>query len=117
MEGERNTAGSRLGVGTMAFTLWAATAVIGLLEINIIVELVLRTYARFWADYGIYGSDYWGGVVIRQALLILLGLSWIALVIGGGEYHAKKLGQPKSWKLFGRTLAVELAILALTFYI
>jgi len=117
MEGDKNTSRRKVGVGMITFILWATTAIIGLLEINIIIEMVLRTYARFWGDYILYGSDYWGAVVIRNVLMILLGLSWIAIFIGGGEYHAKRLGQPKSWKLFGRTLAVELSILALALYI
>jgi len=117
MEGDKNTSRRKVGVGMITFILWATTAIIGLLEINIIIEMMLRVYAGLWGDYGIYGSDYWGAVVIRNLLVILLGLSWIALFIGGGEYHAKKMGQPKSWKLFGWTIAVELSILALALYI
>lgn len=117
MAGDKKTSRKKVGVGMIAFMLWVTMAIIGLIEINIIIEMALRVYARLWGDYGVYGSDYWGGVMLRNALLILLSLSWIAIFIGGGEYHAKRVGQPKSWKLFGRTIAVELSILALALYI
>jgi hypothetical protein len=117
MEGDKNTSRRKVGVGMIAFTLWVALAIIGLLQINTIIEIVLRVYAGLWGDYGVYGSDYWGGVMLRNVLLIVLSLSWIAIFIGGGEYHAKRVGQPKSWKLFGRTIAVELSIFALALYI
>ena len=117
MEGEENTSRRKVAVGVIAFTLWVTMAIIGLFEINTIIEIVLRAYAGLWGDYGVYGSDYWGAVMLRNVLLILLSLLWIAIFIGGGEYHAKRVGQPKSWKLFGRTIAVELSIFALALYI
>jgi hypothetical protein len=117
MEGDKKMSRGKVGVGVIAFTLWVTTAVIGFLEINVIIEMVLRVYASLWGDYGIYGSEYWNAVVLRWVVVFLLGLSWIVIFIGGGEYHAKRLGQPKSWKLFGWTIAVELSILALALYI
>jgi hypothetical protein len=36
-----------------------------------------------------------------------------ALVMGGGEYYFKRVGQRSSWKLFGWTVGAELVVLAL----
>ena len=107
----------RFGTGVIAFTLWAATAALGLLEIWIVREMVLRVYARFFASEGTSASDYWGGVAVGNWLAFILAIVLIALVIGGGEYHYKHLGEPKSWKLFARTVAVQLSILVLALFI
>mgnify|MGYP001828914564 CR=1 FL=1 len=117
MTEEKTGALSRAGSGAMAFFLWAFTASLGLLEIVIIREMVLRVYARFWAGDGGYGQSYWGGVAVGNWLAFILALVWIALVIGGGEYQYKNVGKSSSWRLFGRTIDVQLSILVLALFI
>ena len=107
----------RTGSRVLAFVLWAATAALGLLEIHIVREMFFRVYARLFADEAAYGSDYWGGLAVGNCLVVILAIVWIAVVIGGGEYHFKHVGKPKSWKLFGRTIAVQLSILILALFI
>jgi len=104
-------------LGLFAFALWLSTAVVGLLEINTVLTMATRVYAQFWGDYGFYGRDYFAGVALRQILVFPLALLLIAVVIGGGEYHYRRFGQPRSWRLFGWVIAVELSILALAFFI
>ena len=107
----------KLGTGLVALFLWAATAALGLLEIVVIREMALRVYARFGVDGAVSNSHYWGGVALGNWLLLVLAIVWIGVVIGGGEYHYKYLGQPKSWRLFARTFAAELSILVLALFI
>jgi hypothetical protein len=76
----------RISVGVFAFFLWAATAALGLLEIFIVTEMMLRIYARF-------GDNYWVGVLLRDWAALILGIVWIGLAIRGGEYHYKRVGQ------------------------
>jgi hypothetical protein len=104
-------------LGLFVFALWLGTAVVGFLEINTVLTMATRIYAQFWGDYGFYGSDYFTGTALRQLLVFPLAFLLIAAVIGGGEYHYRRLGQPRSWKLFGWVIAVELSILILVFYI
>ena len=107
----------KIGAGLAAFVLWAVTAVLGLWEIWVVREMLLRVYVRFWAGDTVTGNDYWLSVFLQNWLVLILGIVWIAVVIGGGEYHSKYVGQPKSWKLFARTIGVQLAILVLVLFI
>jgi len=104
-------------LGLFVFALWLGTAVVGLLEINTVLTIATRVYAQFWGDYGFYGSDYYAGVALRQFLVLPLAFLWIAAVIGCGEYHYRRFGQPRSWKLFSWVIAVELSILVLALFI
>jgi hypothetical protein len=59
------------------------------------------------------------GGSMEQALASAFGLVWclgfvgLVVMIGTTEYHFKHVGQPKSWRLFAWTLAVEISILLL----
>lgn len=99
--------------GVLAFILWAGTAVLGLYEIALVREMLFRIYAQFWSSSGSHGMDYWRAVALGNWAVLPLAIVWIALVIGGGEYHFKRVGQHSSWKLFGWTVAAELFILML----
>jgi hypothetical protein len=107
----------KVGVSVVAFVLWATTAVLGLVEIVVVREMVQRVFARFFADDLAFGGDYWGSVALGQFTVIFLAIVWLGLVVGGGEYHMKHLGKPKSWRLFARTVAVQLSILVLALFI
>jgi hypothetical protein len=107
----------KIGASLAAFLLWAASAVLGLWEIWIVREMMLRVYVRFWAGDKLSGNDYWLSVGLGNWLVFILAVVWIGVVIGGGEYHAKHVGQPKSWKLFARTIGVQVAILVLALFI
>jgi anti-sigma factor RsiW len=91
---------SRLLISAVvALTLWAGTAIVGLQVIVVVRDRsawVLAPALSNWA-------------------LIPLSIMWIALVVGGGEYHYKRFGQNSSWKLFGWTIAAEMTILILTY--
>jgi len=97
--------------GMLTFVLWAGTAVLGLYETLLIREMLFRIYARA-SSIGLK-RDYWRALVLGNWALVPLSLVWIALVVGGGEYHYKRAGQRSSWKLFGWTIAAEMLILVL----
>ena len=114
---EENGLQSSARSGVIAFALWACTAVLGFVAIPTVLDMVLRVYAAFWGDYGFYGSDYRGALVLRNLLVFPLAFLWLAIAVGGGEYHYKHFGQPRSWRLFARTIAVEISIFALALFI
>jgi hypothetical protein len=90
----------------LAITLWIGTAILGLYAILIALDLVT------WFVYSSVSRD------ASQAsawLLIPLSILWIAAVIGGGEYHYRRVGQRSSWRLFGWTIAIELLVIVLAF--
>jgi len=114
---ENSLRSSRIWSGVLAFALWAGTVVLGFVAILTILEIALRVYAVFWGDYSFYGSDYQGALALRDVLVFSLALLWLAMAVGGGEYHYKHFGQLKSWRLFARTIAVEMSIFALALFI
>jgi len=100
----------RIPAGLLAILLWIATCALGLLEVYLLQEMVLRVYVRF-------GSDYYSGVNIRNVVVLILALLYIAFAIGTGEYHYRRFGQRSSWRPFGWTIAVQLAILVLCYFV
>jgi hypothetical protein len=99
-----------------AFSLWLATVILATWDFLVIRGMVLRTYVRILPVGG--GSEAAGVInLIHIILVIILAILWIGVVIGGAEYHYKRVGRPDSWKLFSRTLAVELSILFLAVFI
>ena len=107
----------KFGLGLLALVLWAGTSALAFVEILTVREIALRIYAHFAATGGFYGRDYWGGVTLNQLLVWPLAILWIAVVIGGGEYHYKYFGQPRSWKVFGWMISIELTILVLALFV
>lgn len=91
-----------------AFILWVGTAVVGLQVMVVVRNMII------WILDNVLG-DFWSAIGLSNWTLIPLGIMWIALVIGGGEYHYRKLGQRQSWRLFGWTIAVELLIVILPY--
>jgi phosphoglycerol transferase MdoB-like AlkP superfamily enzyme len=86
----------------LAFALWLGTALVGLQVIVIILDLIT------WALHMNVSSR---SAIAASWTLIPLGVAWVALVVGGGEYHFRHLGRRRSWLLFGFTVLVEALIL------
>ncbi|MBN1922231.1 MAG: hypothetical protein JW892_13370 [Anaerolineae bacterium] len=94
----------------VSLALWLGTAVLGLYEIALLREMVLRAYIRFGPP---------SSLLLQQAQALgswgvfFMGALWVAVVIGGGEFHYRHAGQQASWRLFGLTVLVQLSLLAL----
>jgi hypothetical protein len=88
----------------LALGLWLGTAIMGLLAIATAMDILT------WLLYlGVSRNVTAVGVWMTVPLSIL----WIAVVVGGGEYHYRHVGQRSSWRLFGLTIGFELLILAI----
>jgi hypothetical protein len=101
----------------LATALWVITSVVSFVEILTVRAIVLRFFSHFAVTYGFYGRQAFAAQALSSATLVVMGIACIGVAIGCGEYHLKHFGQPESWKLFGRTIAVEVAILVLAFFI
>ena len=100
----------RAFIGPLAFLLWLGTAALGLYEIFVIREIFFQLFARFSQNYRLaLALGNWG--------VMALAAVWIAAFVGGGEYHYRRLGTRASWRLFGWTIGIELAILLVAFLI
>jgi len=91
----------------LALILWIGTAIIGLQNIIDVRKIFVVSFARLGVDFPVAYS-------LSVFVVFISALLWIALVIGGGEYHYRRLGQRSSWKLFGWTIAGQFSILILS---
>lgn len=101
----------------LAIALWVFTSVMSFLEILTVRAIVVRIYAHFAMTGGFYARQYMAAQALGNGVLAIMGIACIAVTIGCGEYHLKHFGKSQSWRLFGRTIAVELAILILAYFV
>lgn len=95
----------------LAYGLWFVSAALGVLTYLAGREMIIRTYVRFFPlDVGSLSLVI---IVVSIAMAILP----IAIIIGGFEYQHRNMGKPQGWVMLARTLAVEIGILLLAFYI
>jgi hypothetical protein len=101
-----------------AFVLWLGTAALGMWQIVLVRDIILSIYARLaGGEATTFGLEYWRAHTLSTWIVFILAFVWIALVIGGGEYHYRHVGRSRSWKLFGWTIGAQLGILVLAFFL
>lgn len=106
----------RISAGVLAFILWIITAAVGLLDILAVRNIARGIAVRVWG--GATGtSGYWALVNAGNWSVVAMALVWIVVVVGGGEYHRSRVGQSRSWKLFGWTIGIEVLILIASLFI
>jgi len=94
----------------LAALLWSGTAVLGFLNLVAVRDIALIVLT----DLGSSPQEA-GFLTILAVLAAAMG--FIALVIGGAEYHRKRIGHPSSWKTFIWTIAIQLLVLLLPFFL
>ena len=101
------TIGNRFTITSLVTgLLWLGSAIIGLLNLIVIRDLAIMAAVAVG----------WGAkeAVPLAMLAVYIGaIFYVGLVIGGGEYHYRNIGQPGSWKLFIVTIIGQLFILIL----
>lgn len=90
----------------LSLALWIGTAIVGLQVIVTVLDM-FTWLLYLGVSREIAGLGAW--------ILVPVSVVWIAIVVGGGEYHFKHIGQPGSWRLFGFTVAIELLVLGLPY--
>ena len=98
-----------------AIGLYLLTAVLGVVAYLAARRIVLGTHARIFPIDPISGTGSLQFVNIITSMVLVFPL--IAIIIGGFEYHHRRVGEEGSWRFFARTLAGELAILLLALFI
>jgi hypothetical protein len=94
----------------LAIVLWLASLVLGLLDINYSRQIIEVIFARFWTN------EYWVAVFVENLVTVILALGLIVFLIVTSEYHQKHTGEPVSWKLFVKTLGVEILVPVIAFF-
>jgi hypothetical protein len=114
-EPENGDKKKKIPAGILAVLLWIVTAILGLVDILAVRNIAQGIAARIRSDTR--GSSYWAYVNAGNWSVVVAAVIWIVVVVGSGEYHRVKVGQRSSWKLFGWTIAVEVAILILPLFL
>jgi hypothetical protein len=92
-----------------AVVLWLITAALSIMCLMAVRAMILRTLARFGLETLLLIGNY--------AAVFPMIVFCIAVIIGGFEYHFRRAGQAESWRIFAKTLAIELGILLLALFI
>ena len=101
----------------LAIALWVFTSVVSFFEILTVRAIAIRVYAHFALTSGFYARGYMGAHALGMGVLVVMGIVCIGVAIGCGEYHLRHFNQPQSWRLFARTIAVEVGIFGLASFI
>ena len=99
----------------ITYGLWLATSILAVWEISILRGAVGSFYARFLAPGSATGQNtaYWQATSLSQGAVVVMAIVAIAIIIGGFEYHHRRVGQRQSLKVLGWTLGSQLFLLAL----
>ncbi len=98
-----------------AIGLYILTCVLGVIAYLAARRIVLSTHTRIFPINPLSGTGSINFVNIITSMVLVFPL--IAIIIGGFEYHHRRVGEAGSWRFFARTLAGELAILLLALFI
>ena len=104
-------------VSITAFGLWVLTSALAFWEILVIREIILRLYLHFVPVDLSQRAATSGIAVLSTWIFVPLAILFIAVAIGGAEFHYRRVGQARSWQVFGWTLAAEISILVLALFI
>ena len=95
----------------LAYGLWFVSAVLGVLSYLAAREMIIRNYVRFFA------FDPGGVSLVNLIFSWVMAILPILIIIGGFEYQHRNMGKPQGWVMLARTLAFEIGILLLAFFI
>lgn len=97
------------------YGLWLVTAVLAVVEIGLVRNLVLSLYAWISTlqEQAVQVRGTFTGVAISQWATILMAIVAIGVIIGGFEYHHRRVGDPKGTRILLWTLGVQAVILLL----
>lgn len=99
-----------LAPSLLAIVLWLVVFILGLQAIYDLSQII----SVIQVSLGVSLDDARIGIPITVFILALLLLIYI---IWSTEYHLKRVGTPESWRLFGWTIAVELSIILLNYFL
>ena len=92
------------------FILWLGSAFIGLLNLIVIRDLAIMAVVAL-------GGSPTDAAPIAIIAVMIGALFYIGIIVGGGEYHYRNIGQPGSWKLFMIIILGQLFLLIFPYLI
>lgn len=106
-----------MGAVILTIGLWLLTVALTFFAIIAFLDVLMRIYAAFWANGGFYSAATQAAIGLRQILVLPLGVLGVMTTIGGAEYHREHFNTRASWRMFARTLAMQLGLLLLGVFI
>lgn len=107
--------------GLITIVLWLVSVGIAIAQIVVVRELVMRLYTFALTLSGaildVHGTEFWAGVTLQNFLVVLLAMGVVAFAVATGEYHAKRVGTERSWRLFAWTYLTQLLISAIAYFV
>ena len=96
--------------GLLAIVLWLVSFVLGLQAIYSLMQIISLIRVALGGNLATIQAS-------TPIVVFLLALIMLIYVIWSTEYHIKRVGKPESWRLFGWTIAVELSIILLNYFL
>ena len=99
----------------VTYGLWLGTSILAIYEISLVRELVISLYA-WWlvvSDRTAQVRASFEAAALGQAVTIVMAIVAIAIIIGGFEYHHKRVGEARALKVLLWTLGIQVFVLAL----
>ncbi len=100
----------------LTIVLWLATVALGFLAFIAFQDIVTTSVGFLVArnpDIGIVETRGWI-TTARNVSTIIGGLVWLAVMVGGMEYHFRHVGQRRSLRIFAWTLGIEVALVVIS---
>ncbi|GAP05756.1 MAG TPA: hypothetical protein DEQ80_05515 [Anaerolinea thermolimosa] len=89
---------------------WLFTAGLGLVEIYLSRQMVVRIWGRFSTDVPM-------ATLAGHVMVVIMALAWLTYVIFAGEIGLKRIASNGGWTIFAWAVAIELLILILYFLV
>ena len=100
----------QLAPSLFAILLWLVSFVLGLQAIYDLMQIISLLRVALGGDLGAIQAS-------APLMVFFLALLFLIYVIWSTEFHLKRVGSPESWRLFGATLAAELSIVLLNYFL
>ena len=103
---------------SLAYGTWLVTTLLSVLVFIAGREMIIRSYVRFFPWDAQEAMRGLGSLSLINILVSLpLAMLVIVIIIGGFEFQFHNMGKPQAWRFLARTLAVELGILMLAWFL
>lgn len=99
-----------LAPSLLAIVLWLISFGLGLQAIYDLIQVISLLRVGFGGSLAAIQAS-------TPLLVFLLALLFLIYIIWSTEYHLKRVGMPESWRLFGWTIAAELSIVLLNYFL
>ena len=100
----------QLAPSILAIVLWLVSFVLGLQAIYSLMQIISLIRVAL-------GGSLANIQASAPIVVFFLALVMLIFIIWSTEYHLKRVGKPESWRLFGWTIAVELSIILLNYFL